>query len=115
MTNWPVFVKAVVNEKRLMLGPYVGLLELIGLEGNKLKVYLGDEDGKKQFVLYKDYLSRKSLDIFGKKLVFHFEKNPVFTNSSERNYISSQNEAGLNEDPLVELIKKELGGEEMSG
>jgi DNA polymerase-3 subunit gamma/tau len=115
VNNWSGFVKAVVTEKRMMLGPYIGLVELIGLEGAALKVYLGDEDGKKQFILYKDYIAKKSAEIFGKKLEFHFESHPIPLGSSERKQVTYPNGEELNDDPLVDLIKKELGGEEMSG
>ncbi len=36
--KWDEFVKIVVFEKRLTLGPYIGSLKVIGLEGNKIKV-----------------------------------------------------------------------------
>src|ERR1035437_4264546 len=114
--KWDSFVDAIIPEKKFSLGPYVGNLELASLEGNKLKVFLNDEDGKKSFGLDKDYLAKKTAEIFGKKIIFQFEDHPlnsIGSNGSKNN----PNSKGENviDDPLVDLIIKELGGEEITG
>jgi hypothetical protein len=97
-----------MTEKKFSLGPYVGNMELAGLEGNKLKVYLSDEDGKKSFGLDKDYLGKKTAEIFGKKITFQFENHSG--NKSKQNKVEN-----VINDPLVDLIISELGGEEITG
>jgi DNA polymerase-3 subunit gamma/tau len=114
--NWEVFVNAVITEKKFSLGPYVGNLELVSLEGNKLKVFLSDEDGKKSFGLDKDYLAKKTAEIFGKKIIFQFEDHSpksIGSNGSKNDPIF-KGEKGI-DDPLVDLIIEELGGEEITG
>jgi DNA polymerase III subunit gamma/tau len=113
--KWDVFVNAVITERKFSLGPYVGDLELSSLDGNKLRVYLGDEDGKKSFNLDKEYLGKKTAEIFGKKLIFHFEDHPLKSagsNGSKNNSISMKEKEA--DDPLIDLIIKELGGEEIT-
>jgi DNA polymerase-3 subunit gamma/tau len=112
--NWEGFVNLVVSEKRLTLGPYIGSLKLIGLEGSKIKVWLDDEHGKKSFQFDKEYLTKKTNEIFGKKLTFQFEiKQPgsVFDKKDSSGPIGEK----INDDPVIDMIIKELGGEEMSG
>ena len=114
--KWDVFVNAVITERKFSLGPYVGNLELASLEGTKLKVFLNDEDGKKSFGLDKDYLARKTAEIFGKKIIFQFEDHSLKSTGSngiKNNPISK--EGNVINDPLVDLIIKELGGEEITG
>jgi hypothetical protein len=94
----------------------VGNLELVSLEGNKLKVFLSDEDGKKSFGLDKDYLAKKTAEIFGKKIIFQFEDHSpksIGSNGSKNDPIF-KGEKGI-DDPLVDLIIEELGGEEITG
>jgi DNA polymerase III subunit gamma/tau len=106
--KWDVFVNAVITERKFSLGPYVGNLELISLEGNKLKAFLNDDDGKKSFGLDKDYLAKKTAEIFGKKIIFQFE------DGRGSNSITKKREQVM-DDPLIDLIISELGGEEISG
>jgi DNA polymerase-3 subunit gamma/tau len=114
LLNWDGFVNLVVSEKRLTLGPYIGSLRLIGLDGNKIKVWLGDEHGKKSFQFDKEYLSKKTNEIFGKKLTFQFEsKQPdTFMGKAGASVPISEK---INDDPIIGMIIRELGGEEMSG
>jgi len=114
--KWDVFVNAVITERKFSLGPYVGNLELASLEGTKLKVFLNDEDGKKSFGLDKDYLARKTAEIFGKKIIFQFEDQSLKSigSNNDKNDTIFKGEKGIN-DPLVDLIIKELGGEEITG
>jgi DNA polymerase III subunit gamma/tau len=114
--KWESFVEAVITERKFSLGPYVGNLELASLEGNKLKVFLNDEDGKKSFGLDKDYLAKKTVEIFGKKIIFQFEDHPLNSTGSNgsKNNPNSKGENVI-DDPLVDLIIKELGGEEITG
>ena len=114
--KWEGFVDAVITEKKFSLGPYIANLELAGLEGNKLKVFLSDEDGKKSFGFDRDYLARKTAEIFGKKIIFQFENHPLNSAGSNRNKNNpiANGEKRVN-DPIIDLIIKELGGEEISG
>jgi DNA polymerase III subunit gamma/tau len=113
--KWPAFVSIVMEEKRFSLGPYVGSLDLYSLDGNKLKVYLNDDQGRKSFGFDKDYLGKKTAEIFGKKIVFQFEDHPrENTETDEKKHIPVSKQEKREEEPLVDLIIKELGGQEIS-
>jgi len=114
LQNWDEFVKLVVSEKRLTLGPYIGSLKLIGLEGSKIKVWLDDEHGKKSFQFDKEYLAIKTNEVFGKKLTFQFESKKPDSLSNKTGTSGPIGEK-VNDDPVIDMIIKELGGEEMSG
>ena len=114
--KWESFINVVIVEKKFSLGPYIGNLKLLSLEGNKLKVFLNDEDGKKSFSLDKDYLAKKTAEIFGKKIIFQFEDNqpnPAVLDGTKNNPNSKA--GNVTDDPLIDLIIKELGGEEITG
>ena len=114
INKWDDFVNAVISEKRLTLGPYIGSVRVVGLEGNKLKIWLDDEHGKKSFQFDKDYLQKKTSEIFGKKLIFQFEtKSPILPGDKTGPSIAVAPK--VNDDPLIDIIIKELGGEELSG
>ena len=115
--KWDKFVTDVIEEKRFTLGPYIGSISLNDFEGNKLKVYLQDEEGKKSFGFNKDYLGKKTNEIFGKKMQFHFEDQPR-TNSAGSVDQKSAPYVDLGKfpnDPLIDLIIKEFGAQEISG
>jgi DNA polymerase-3 subunit gamma/tau len=117
LNKWDKFVSVVMEEKRFSLGPFIGSLELSALEGNKLKVFLDDEQGRKSFGFDKEYLSKKTGEIFGKKIIFQFEdqrRNSVAGLNDRKHVPVSYVEKGPN-DPLVDLIIKEFGGQEISG
>jgi len=106
--KWDVFVSSIMSDKKFFLMPYIGKLELINLDGNKLKVFLNDAEGKKSFSLNKEYIGKKTTEIFGKKLSFQFEDH------GGNNSKPIKEEKVIN-DPLVDLIISELGGEEITG
>jgi hypothetical protein len=114
--KWDVFVSALMTEKRFILGPYIGNLELIGLDGNKLRVFLDDSDGKKSFNFDRVYLEKKTAEIFGKKILFQFEDRPQNSSRANEKRNNSDSKGDNREkDPLIDLIISELGGEEISG
>ena len=112
--NWDEFVNLVVSEKRLTLGPYIGSVKVLGLDGNKIKVWLDDEHGKKSFQFDKEYLSKKTNELFGKKLTFQFENKLPESLLNKAGNLSPKGEVEK-DDPIIDLIVKELGGEEMLG
>ena len=112
--KWGDFVSLVISEKRLTLGPYIGSLKLIGLEGSKIKVYLDDEHGKKSLMFDKEYLAKKTNEVFGKKFTFQFESKRPDADLNKTG-IPAQKEENSIDDPVIDLIIKELGGEEMFG
>lgn len=109
--KWNSFVNAVKAEKGLTLGTYVTAARLAGFEGNKIKIVLNDEMGRKSFHYDYSYLEKKCTEIFGRRLKFVFEDSKQELN--EGDYSANQVTKEVN-DPIVNLIINELGGEEIS-
>lgn len=126
-TKWESFVNSVLDDKGLTLGPFLPIVKVVSLEGNKLSINLNDPHGKDVIAYNNEFLSSKAEEIFGKKLIFSFtdERSSIKENSSE-----SGNKKNLNQtsppssekknlpikekDPLIETIINELGGEELT-
>ena len=79
-------------------------------------LHLEDSDGKKSFNFDKVYLEKKTAEIFGKKILFQFEDQPQNSSgTNEKRYNSDSKGVKREDDPLIDLIISELGGEEISG
>ena len=64
----------------------------------------------------KAYLEKKTAEIFGKKILFQFEDQPQNSSrSNEKRSNSDSKGVKREDDPLIDLIISELGGEEISG
>lgn len=118
-TKWEGFQNLVKNEKSLILGHYIPSMIPISLERDNLIVTIKDSEGKIIFQENQDYLQKKSVEIFGRKLNFQFEVDE----SKEITYQSEPPEQILIEKtpkisnkentPLIDRIIKELGGKEL--
>lgn len=118
-TKWEGFQNLVKNEKSLILGHYIPSMIPISLERDNLIVTIKDSEGKIIFQENQDYLQKKSVEIFGRKLNFQFEVDE----SKEITYQSEPQEQILIEKtpkisnkentPLIDRIIKELGGKEL--
>ena len=122
--KWESFVEAVRKEKGLILGPFISRVKLIGIEGNNLLIDVGDDDNHWNDVVeqQEDYFAKKTHEVFGKKLNFVIKANPSNENShvaSNSISISSDNSTQIKkarpkkDDPYVDAIVNELGGEEI--
>ncbi len=124
VSKWQNFVDEVSNEKRFTLGHFIGGVELQSLNGNKLTAYLNDEEGKKSFNLHKDYMEKKTLEFFGRKLFINFSKSNS-TSSKKENEMPSEaapleikktkkQKVSASEEPIVNAIINELSGKELA-
>jgi len=122
MQNWENFVDSIKNEKSLVFGPILSQISPVGLERNEINVTIRDEAGKIIFEQKQnqDYLSRKTIEFFGKKLSFKIidtnsvqsienEPNP----SRQINQSLSQIQNKSSDNPYIKTIIEELGGEEI--
>ena len=117
--KWQSFVDSVSQERSLIFGPMIKNLRPKNLEGNKLEVIGADTNGKYILMQNHDYITKKMMDIFGRKL------NLLFSESNEPPEIESQPEQknvepkkstphkNNSEDPLFDAIINELGGQEI--
>jgi DNA polymerase-3 subunit gamma/tau len=117
--KWQSFVDSVSQERSLIFGPMIKNLRPKNLEGNKLEVIGADNNGKYILMQNRDYISKKMMDIFGRKL------NLLFSESNEEPEIETQQaqkkvepkktipHINSSEDPLIDAIINELGGTEL--
>lgn len=112
--KWQSFVNTINSERSLIFGPVIKTLEPVSLEGNKLNVSGVDENGKFLLKKHQDYLSKKALESFGKKILFQFTES---TGTEEKQLIKKSSAASKktpqNNNPLIDAIINELGGQEI--
>lgn len=116
--KWDSFVKAVNTEKSLVIGPLISQLLPVGLDRNQINVVLKDESGKVIYSSHRDYVDKKLLEHFGKNFELNFVESDAETQASitpksppkqtNKKVVSKFSD----EDPLIQAIKTELGGEE---
>ncbi len=125
VAKWQEFVDIVSNEKRFTLGHYIGNVELLDLNGNKLQAVLNDPDGIKSFNLHKDYFDKKTQEFFGRKIYLNLTNNnssspktktiqPSITKPSNDNKPKNKKEIISSDDPVINAIINELGGKELA-
>ncbi len=125
VSKWQEFVNIVSNEKKLTIGQYIGNVELLNLNGNKLLAALNDPDGIKSFDLHRDYIDKKAQEFFGRKISLNLTnqnsssqktKNiqPALNNNPQNNEHKSKSEKISSDDPIVNAIMNELGGKELA-
>lgn len=117
--KWEVFLNTINSERPLIFGPIIKNLQLVSLEGNKLKVSGFDEHGKFILNKHQDYLNKKILETFGKKLNLLYtvvdkptatEKAKLSVEESEKKSLTKE---GKSQRPIIDAIINELGGEEI--
>ena len=117
--KWESFIDSISQERSLIFGPMIKNLKPMNLEGNKLKISGADEDGKYILMRNQDYINKKVIAAFGRKLNLQFSdpsKSPVSETklSSEASSIkSSVKKESKTNDPLIDAIINELGGQEI--
>ena len=112
--KWQGFVNSISSERALIFGPVMKNLEPISLEGNKLNVSGVDENGKFLLQKYQDYLSKKAIESFGKKIFFQFtEPKIIEKNQSDKKPSVVSKKTSQNNNPLVDAIINELGGQKL--
>lgn len=116
--KWESFVNSISQERSLIFGPMIKNLRPMNLEGNKLNVTGADDNGK--FILKRnsDYINKKVMDVFGRKLNLQFSENldsaeslPSLSNLPPNT--KSDKEEAKSSNPLIKAIIDELGGQEI--
>ena len=70
--KWESFVNSISEERSLIFGPMIKNLKPLNLQGNKLKVSGADENGQYLLKRNQDYINKKVMDVFGRKLLLQF-------------------------------------------
>lgn len=115
--KWAAFVESVNSEKGLMFGPFIKSVKLLNLEGNEINIYSEDSHGKDIISRNQDYLAQKSQEYFGKKLKFCLKDSAkIDPNIMQNTQVEDNSETNLHadDDPYINAIINELGGEEVS-
>lgn len=117
--KWESFVSSISQERSLIFGPMIKNLKPMNLEGNKLNVSGADENGKYILRRNQDYINKKVMDVFGRKLNLQFSD---VTESPELGLQSSSVENSTKtpvkmesktKDTLIDAIINEIGGQEI--
>jgi DNA polymerase-3 subunit gamma/tau len=117
--KWESFVNSISQERSLIFGPMIKNLKPMNLEGNKLKVSGADENGKYILKRNQDYINKKVMDAFGRKLNLQFldTSESLESETKSSNEKNSANKPVKKEsktnDPLIDAIINELGGQEI--
>lgn len=129
--KWTGFVDEIKTERSLIFGPLLSKVTPISLERNNLKISVKDSDGRILFEANKDYFAKKAFEYFGKKLDFSLvseksEQTDLIPNDDiveqkkslpiyESTINHTKKEANKNsmDNPIINFIVKELGGEEI--
>ncbi len=125
VAKWQEFIDVVSNEKRFTLGHFIGDIELLDLNGNKLQGVLNDTDGIKSFDLHKDYIDKKTLEFFGRKISLNLtnqgtstqkvkREKPAVNKNSPAAQLEKKNKEIVSDDPVINAIVNELGGKELA-
>ncbi len=116
--KWESFAEAVSNEKSLILGPFIKSVKVLSLEGNKLNIASPYEHGKELLNQQNEYITKKAMDFFGKKLIFELTEAGTFEKQQENSVESTNEEKPVKQkkensnDPFENFIINEMGGEE---
>lgn len=114
--KWQEFVNIVCSEKSLLLSPLFRKIKPSNFDGVNLYFKPEDENTESSLLLHIDYLTKKSKEIFGKKINFKFgsglvkeSKSDEKTPKTQKNPDKSQNIA----DPYEKIILEELNGKQI--
>lgn len=110
VSKWQSLIDLVQQERSLLLGDIFSNLQLIGLNGQELKISASSHDIESDFALHRDYIDKKIQQVFGKKLNLKVTV-PMVDPQTEK---TSKKVKKTSNDPLEKLIIEELGAEEIS-
>ncbi|MCL6494545.1 MAG: DNA polymerase III subunit gamma/tau [Ignavibacterium sp.] len=111
VAKWRSFVEDISKEKAFLLAPIFSKVYPVEIEDNKLFLDNLEPGFLETISLNQDYLEKKSMNIFGKKLRF-LEKKQEKVNPRQ-NFIAKTDNSSLS-DPFEKIIIEELGGREIS-
>ena len=107
--KWDGFVNSVMKEKALIIGPFLSNVKISKLHGNNLELLTVDSHSTNLIRNDKNYIAKKTLEYFGKKL--NFVVKPAGKSAGEEKHHKIIIDERGNDDPYVRAIISELGGE----
>lgn len=111
--NWEKFCLVLNSERKITVGLFISKCNFVSLENNKL-IISSDKENIESLIPFTDYLIKKGVEVFGKKLEFEFQID-INVNLKEK---KKEENININIDekyqPLISAIVNELGGEEVN-
>jgi DNA polymerase III subunit gamma/tau len=109
--RWENFVDSVMKEKALILGPFLNGVTISEFNSNRLGLETSDPQGQELIEQHKDYISKKTILVFGRKIDFMIKQVEKQADEKKQLKISKANEEY--DDPYVRAIITELGGKKI--
>ncbi|GIV46074.1 MAG: hypothetical protein KatS3mg036_0892 [Ignavibacterium sp.] len=111
VSRWNLFVDDISKEKAFLLAPIFSKIQPADIDGNKLYLENLEPGFMETLSLNQEYLEKKSMNFFGKKLQF-VEKKPE--KNEEIKHTAQKTSKSSISDPFERIIIEELGGREIS-
>jgi DNA polymerase-3 subunit gamma/tau len=116
MNKWQSFIDSVAGERALTLGPILRKIQPVELDGQKLSVFIKDQQDKQSLNYHIDFITKKAHQYFGKRIIFQFKDDISYLTKAENipeieeKIVIRSKSPG---DPFVDAIISELGGEQI--
>ncbi|MFH1196424.1 MAG: DNA polymerase III subunit gamma/tau [bacterium] len=116
--QWKNFLE-VVNSEKFTLGSILAHVRPVDLNGNTLRLNLSHDEDEKIISGSGEYLSKKTKEIFGKKLDFEFENEKSASKGKNKrkgilDSANPQHSENKETTPLIDAIINQLGGKEIT-
>lgn len=107
---WQNLVEAVKTERSLLLGSFISNIKPVDYDGQNIVLSALSDEIERDFELHREYMNKKVLEIFGRKLNLKLgdDKN---SNKSE---IRAKTKKKSFTDPIEKILIEDLGGEEIT-
>ena len=115
VNKWKGMVDAVNSEKSFLLGPFIRSINLDKLDGQNLYFTSAAENAEEAFSQNKKYLHNKFQEFYGKKISLHLKTiKPSNEGLAAGENFRKSNDLPLEDDEVINAIKKELNGVEIA-
>ncbi len=108
--KWQTLIDLVQQERSLLLGNLFSNLHLVDYKGQDLTLAATSEQVENDFSLHKDYVEKKIVQVFGKKLNLKFSGQKEIKSYKNKPKSASADHS----DPMEKMIIEELGAEEIA-
>lgn len=108
--KWQTLIDLVQQERSLLLGNLFSNLHLVDYKGQDLTLAATSEQVENDFSLHKDYIEKKIVQVFGKKLNLKFSGQKEIRSYKKPSKTAPKDHS----DPVEKIIIEELGAEEIA-
>lgn len=108
--KWQSLIELVQQERSLLLGNLFSNLQLVNCSGQDLTLAAASEEIESDFYLHRDYIDKKIVQVFGKKLNLKFSNINEYKSSEKPSKSAKKRDF----DQIEKMIIEELGAEEIT-